>query len=415
MRRAALAAAAVLGLAAARAPAQDDALDRLSDALSFSGWNDTVRVHLSGTLDLEGYYQSETQTGLIFSERDAVLAPRLSLFADAQLGPLFYAFVQARADNGFDPNESGAGARVDEALLRFSPFGDGRLSFQAGKFATVVGNWTERHGSWENPFITAPLPYENLTGIWDTTAAHAPEQVLYWAGVLPHPNSGGALLDEYRSLPVIWGPSYASGAAAMGALGPLTFALEVKNDSLSSRPETWPPGRTQWQEPTVSGRLGYSPDEMWSFGVSASDGVYLGRGALQTLDPGQSLSGYREVVLGEDASFAWHRVQVWAEAYEARFEIPGVGDADTVAYYVEGKVKLTPQFFGALRWNQQFFSSLPGEPGERWGRATTRVDVGPCYRFTPHLETKIQFSLERQAADLQRWSTLSAVQVTARF
>ena len=36
------------------------------------------------------------------------------------------------------------------------------LNVQAGKFATVVGNWIERYDSWNNPFITAPLPYENM-------------------------------------------------------------------------------------------------------------------------------------------------------------------------------------------------------------------------------------------------------------
>ena len=46
---------------------------------------------------------------------------------------------------------------MDEYALRWTPWDDGRLSLQAGKFANVIGNWTARHQSWENPFITAPL------------------------------------------------------------------------------------------------------------------------------------------------------------------------------------------------------------------------------------------------------------------
>jgi hypothetical protein len=136
-----------------------------------------------------------------------------------------------------------------------------------------------------------------------------------------------------------------------------------------------------------------------------------------TLQPGRSLDQYLEIVVGQDATFAWHHLQVWAEAYEARFEIPGVGNADTMAYYVEAKYKFTPQFFGALRWNQQLYAQMdvPAGTDGTWSRNVSRVDVGPCYRLTPHAEVKLQFSLERQSADMGAWSTLSAVQFTVRF
>ncbi len=409
--------AAALILSALAAAAQDDYFDQVDQSLSFSGWNDNFRLRISGTLDLEGYYQSQTQSGLIFSEQSYFLNPRLSLFADSQIGPHLYAFVQARADNGFDPGEPGKRVRLDEYVLRLTPFDDGRLNIEVGKFATVVGNWTLRHGSWDNPFITAPLPYENLTGIWDTDAARSAEELMFWSGQLPKPVTGGALLDEYRNLPIIWGPSYASGAAVFGQVGNVEYAFEVKNTSLSSRPETWSPTATQWQNPTFSGRVGYEPDEMWNIGFSASAGPYLQPEAEPTLLPGRGLDNYLEIVLGQDVSFAWHHVQVWAEAYEARFEIPGVGDADTEAYYVETKYKFTPQFFGALRWNQQFFNSLPAGLGNggTWSRNVSRIDIGPGYRPTAHTQVKLQFSLERQDADIGVWSELVAVQLTAHF
>ena len=404
-----------LGLAGA-AFAQEDPLDRVDDQLSFGGWGDAVRVHVSGTVDLEGYYLRQPAPGLIFSEGNAIFNPRLSVFLDAQLGPRLYAFAETRADNGFDPGEPGPAVRLDEYLLRLTPWDDGRLSVQVGKFATVVGTWALRHGSWDNPFIGAPLPYENLTGIWDTTAARSAGELLAWAGRLPRPGLGGQFLDEYRDVPVVWGPSYASGAAVLGALGGLTYALELKNASLSSRPETWALTETQWQHPTMSGRLGYAPDEMWSLGFSASAGSYLQPSAAPTLAPGRGLGAYQEAVLGQDVSFAWHHVQVWAELYEARFAVPGVGNADTQAYYIEAKYKFTPQFFGAVRWNQQLFSDLPGAPAPgSWGRDVERIDLAPCYRPTAHVQVKLQYSLERQQADQQRWGDMIAAQLTLRF
>lgn len=396
---------------------QDDPIDPIEQALAVSGWNDSVRVRLSGTVDLEGYSLSQPEMGLVFRDGDTFLNPRLSVFLDAQVGSHVYAFVQARADDGFDPGEPGRDERLDEYVLRLTPFDDSRLNLQVGKFATVVGNWTQRHGSWDNPFVTAPLPYENLTGIWDTDAAPNAFALLAWAGVLQKPVVGGMLLDQYRNVPVIWGPNYASGASAFGKAGGLEYAFEVKNTSLSSRPETWSPTATNWQNPTFSGRVGFEPNEMWNVGFSASTGTYLQPEAQATLPPGRSLGDYQEVVFGQDVSFAWHHVQLWAEAYEADFRIPGVGNADTQAYYVEAKYKFAPQFFGALRWNQQFFSDIPvpGLGSRRWSRDVSRVDIGPAYRPTAHTQVKVQYSVERQEADRGSWSELLAVQFTTRF
>ena len=74
--------------------------------------------------------------------------------------------------------------------------------------ATVVGNWVRRHLSWDNPFVNAPLPYENIT----STADH--EEL---------PESAGEFLEsrEYARgrpewVPVVWGPSYAGRFAVMG-------------------------------------------------------------------------------------------------------------------------------------------------------------------------------------------------------
>jgi hypothetical protein len=406
----------VLALAHA-ASGQEDPLDRLDDHLTFGAWSDSVRLRLSGTLDLEDYYLQGPATGLIYPDEGDLFNPRLSLFLDAQFGPRIYAFAQARADGGFDPGEGGPRERLDEYVLRYSPWDNGRLNLQVGKFATMVGNWTPRHGSWDNPFITAPLPYENLTGIWDTTAVPSVGALLAWAGVRPRPDLGGEFLEESRNVPVIWGPSYASGAAVFGQVGSFDYSLELKNTSLSARPDTWAPTETQWEHPTYSGRVSFLPDEMWNIGFSASAGTYLQPGAAPTLAPGRGFGQYLEVVLGQDVGFAWHHLQVWAEVYEARFEIPEVGNAFTQAYYVEAKYKFTPQFFGALRWNQEIFADMTDAAGLSvpWGRNVERIDVGPGYRITPHVQVKIQYSLEHQAADSSEWGQMTAVQLTARF
>ena len=145
----------------------EEFLDRVDEALTFSAFDDTVRARISGLLDVEAYHVAQPPPGLISTDDHFLLNPRLTLFFDAQLGPKLYFFLQSRLDRGFDPEDGGAQIRLDEYALRFTPWDDGRLNIQIGKFATVVGNWTGRHLSWENPFINAPLVYENVTPIYD--------------------------------------------------------------------------------------------------------------------------------------------------------------------------------------------------------------------------------------------------------
>jgi hypothetical protein len=385
----------------------DDLLDRLDTALTISAFQDNARARLSGTLDLEIYHFEQPAPGLINSSIDTLFNPRLTLFLDAQIGSQTYFFAQSRLDRGFDPSNHGAQIRLDEYALRITPWEDGRLTVQIGKFATVVGNWVPRHLSWDNPFINAPLIYENVTPIQDKSAPFSPLNFIY------APYSYG----KYAFNPVIWGPSYASGISLSGRLGRFDYAVEMKNASLSSRPESWNVTESGFEHPTFSARAGFRPNEAWNFGLSASEGPYFRREAESTLPPGRDIDDYREFVLGQDASFAWRHLQVWVEFYEARFEVPRVGDADTFAYYVEAKYKFTPQLFGAIRWNQQLFGNIDNGFGQsvRWSEDLGRIDVAATYRFTPHAQLKLQYGFQHETSGLGYDNHLVAAQFTIRF
>jgi len=385
----------------------DDVFDRVDNALTLSLFQDNLRVRLSGTLDLEFYNFEQPASGLIDSRTDNLFNPRLTLFLDAQLGPQIYFFAQTRVDRGFDPTDHGADIRLDEYAVRITPWQDGRFSLQVGKFATVVGNWVPRHLSWDNPFINAPLVYENVTAIQDKYAPYSPLFFVYGPFYYP----------KYSFNPVIWGPSYANGISMSGELGQFDYAIEMKNASLSSRPESWLITENGFENPTFSGRIGFRPNEAWNFGFSASEGPYFRREAEPTLPPGRDIDDYREFVLGQDASFAWHHLQVWAEFYEARFEVPRVGNADTFAYYIEAKYKFTPQFFGALRWNQQLFGTVSDGYGHNvhWSADLGRIDVAITYRFTPHAQLKLQYDFQHETTGPGDNNHLFAAQFTVRF
>ena len=391
----------------ARAFDVDDFFDRLDHALTVTALDNNLRARLSGTLDLEVYHFEQPPPGLIDSKIDNLFNPRLSLFVDAQYGSQIYFFAQSRLDRGFDPSDNGAQLRLDEYALRITPWEDGRLNFQVGKFATVVGNWVARHLSWENPFVDAPLVYGNVTAVSDKSA--------------PASSSDFARRFEasskYEFNPVIWGPNYASGVSVSGRLGQFDYAAEMKNSPLMSRPESWSVTEVGFDNPAFNARIGFRPDEALNFGLSAGEGAYFRQEAEQTLPHRRDLDDYREIVLGQDVSFALHHLQIWAEFYEARFEVPRVGDADTFAYYLEAKYKLTPQLFGAIRWNQELFGdvNLPFGGAVPWSEDLARIDFAAGYRFTSHTQLKLQYSYQHETTGPGNDNHLVGAQLTTRF
>ena len=108
---------------------------------------------------------------------------------------------------------------------------------------------------------------------------------------------------------------------------------------------------------------------------------------------------------------------MWAEFYEARFEVPRVGDAETFAYYLEAKYKLTPQLFGALRWNQQIFCNIDNGTGTsiRWAQDLTKTDFAVGYRFTSHTQLKLQYSFQQETTGPGDANHIFAAQFTVRF
>lgn len=395
--------------------ATDDPLDRVEDALSWHSGSGAWRAKISGLLDAESYALPHPAPGVIDADGHWLFNPRLTVYFDSQIGNSLYVFAQGRADRGFDPSTENMQARLDEAAIRWE-HPNARFDIQLGKFATVVGNWTSRHASWSNPFITAPLPYEHLTAVWDNEPPRSSGQLLVWSHLRPGLPQSAIDEEKYLRLPIVWGPSYATGLAIAGAVDKLRYAIEVKSGSLSSRPEAWAPPETRWDYPTVSGRVRYAPNEQWELGFSASSGVFLRPVADPAIPPPLGRGDYRERVLGQDVTFAWHHLQVWAELYEARFELPLVGHADTVAGYIETKYKFTPQFSGAIRWNRQIFGTISDRGRDvQWERNVWRVDIAPAYRVTPHLQLKLQGSLERGNTDDGRVDALGAVQATLRF
>lgn len=386
-----------------RALGAEDFLDEVDQALTISVFDDQVRARVSGLLDLEYYHYPQPTPGLIRAGGHDLFAPRLSLFLDAKIGPNVYVFAQTRVDTGFDPTDRGGQWRADEYALRITPWSDGRFNLQLGKFSTVVGGWVARHLSWDNPFINAPLPYENATLVSDLELPLTGQSFRAVPG-----------FDKYEFLPIIWGPVYTTGLSVAGSIGIFEYAAEVKNAPVASRPESW--DNFDFGYPSVDLRVGLQPNQAWRYGISAAEGPYL-VAAARPRPTGNDGGEYRQFLLGQDVSWARGHWQVWAEAFEARFEVPRLGNADVFAYYLEAKYQITPQLFGALRWNQEFFASEDDPAGRSVANAhdVWRIDGALGYRFTAYTQLKLQYSLARGDFVSDNLHGTFAAQFTVRF
>ena len=136
-----------------------------------------------------------------------------------------------------------------------------------------------------------------------------------------------------------------------------------------------------------------------------------------TLPRGTDRDDFRQDTVGFDASYAQHHFELWGEVMLSRFEVPRVGDADTLAYYLEAKYKITESLFVAARWNQQFFDDVPDGSGgaATWDRDLFRADFSVGYRFNRSLQTKVQYSYGHERGPNANGDHLLAAQVTWRF
>ena len=152
-------------------------------------------------------------------------------------------------------------------------------------------------------------------------------------------------------------------------------------------------------------------------GISGSMGTYIVADPLSQLPAGTQRNDYRQSTLGGDVSYAHGHFQLWSEVILSRFEVPNVGNADSLSYFIEAKYKFNESLFTALRWNQQFFDVVPNGAGgsAAWESRIMRIDTAVGYRFNSQLQLKLQYSYAHENSTATNAEHLLATQVTWRF
>ncbi len=394
-----------LAIVYARA-AYGDVFDELDQKLTFSTADGRIVTDLSVMADAALFVQNAPAQGLLFTDNDALVAPRLALFLDSGIGERVLVHVQLDGDTGSDPNQDKWDLRFDEYYVEalLTEPDQGRVALRVGKFATVFGSWISRHLAWDDPMITPPLIYADMLPITDQTVpANAPAFAL----------RRNVVDKQFDWLPIVWGAGYTTGASLSAGTATFDSTVEVKNGSISSRPATWDivsSGRNT--DPNVTARVRWHPVEEWWLGSSVSRGPYLQSSAEPVLAQGESIDDFDQTTWGVDANYEHRRLQVWSEFVLSTFDVPGIGDVNAYSGFVEARFKVVPQVWLGARWNQSWFDDVNGAT---WNRDMRRLDVAAGYRFTAHLEAKAQFSWSDAAGRTINGEHLYAAQLVVWF
>lgn len=384
-RSAFLGTATVLMLAAslmASGVAAQGLLDDLGQRLTYTSADGNRWARLSGTAEVAVYDAEEPPPGLLFFDGRSFAAPRLSVTADAGLGSRLLAHARVRADRGFDPGaESDGDLRADEYYLQADVVDRARGRIRIGKFATAFGDWVNRHLAWDNPLISAPMIYDDMVTITDVAAPAD-------TGTFVPRRDQAENKDTW--VPVVWGPSYATGASVAFGMGAVDVLVEAKQAAVSADPDSW----DEWQrdtDPTFTGHIAWHPRPEWRLGASYSEGPHLRDAAAETLPAGADLDDFEQRTLGVDVTFEHRRLQLWAELVSSRFDVPNVGTADLVGAFVEARWKLATRWWLAGRLNQSWFEDL-NAAGQDWDRDLRRTDIGIGFRHSAHVQAKLEYS-----------------------
>ena len=345
--------------------------------------------------------------GLLTSDDQVFFVPRLITFFDVQMGDRLTLHTQMRADRGFDPGAAPDGeVRLDEYYLQARILKDDDLNVRVGKFGTAFGSWAKRSLSWNNPFVTAPMAYEDVLTVSDQRIPLSVNQFVHRRDVSDKKNLW---------LPILWGPSYATGLSVSDRIDWVEYALEVKNASISSSPEVWDAAQVGFPtNPTVTGRVGLHPAPEWSLGTSVSHGAYLQANTASSLPIGSSVNNFTQTTWGIDAGYEHGRWQIWSELIGTRFEVPRVGALEAVSGFIEAKYKLTADLWTAFRWNQAAFGDVPGLDLS-WDRNGWRSDIALGWRLSENIQAKLQYSLGDKSGQEPEGNHLGALQLVMKF
>jgi hypothetical protein len=316
-------------------------------------------------------------------EHDTLRLFRVSLAGEFRLAGPLSVLGDVRSDNLDAP-------RVYALYVRVRPWTAREFDIQVGVVPPVFGAFPRRRYLYDNPLPSLPLAFQYLTTLRSDAIPATAEQLVArrgrgWRVRYPIGSSEAA-----PGVPLADTERWDTGIQVRLGREPLSLAIAVTQGSLSQPRVDDDNDGKQW-----SARLAWTPDPVFTAGISGSVGEFLSNGVVEVLPASQRQGRYRQEALGADAEWVRGHWVVRGEAVWSRWHLPALDDTaitdplQSLGAYGEARYKLRPGLYLAGRVEHLAFSTLASDFGRQtWDAPVTRVEGGAGYTLRRHVLLK---------------------------
>ena len=334
---------------------------------------------------------------------------RMGVSAEVRANDRIQLLGEVRLDQG----------RVLEAYglyLRVRPFASRRFDVQAGRVPPTFGLMTRSSYGSSNILIGQPLAYQYLTSIRSDAVPATPDDLLRmrgrgWLSNFPVGNAAPG-----PGLPLVNTARWDTGVQAHGIAGMLELTGSVTTGSLSD-----PLFHDNNLGRQLAGRAVLRPAASVAFGASASRGAWLDR-SLETRIGEDATTHLNQIAFGGDAEYSSGPFLVRGEVIRMTWDMPVFGTLHldeplaAISSLVEGRYKIAPGFYVAMRGDRLDFSKVRGSASvAEWDAQTWRLETGVGYSLTRSIILKGVWQVNHRDGGRVRKDSLGAVQVLYWF
>jgi hypothetical protein len=274
-------------------------------------------------------------------------------------------------------------------FVRLRPWPSRRFDIQAGRIPPTFGAMSRTAYGSSNMLIGQPLAYQYLTSIRPDALPATADDLLRmrgrgWLSRFPVGNDVDA-----PGLPLINTSHWDTGVQAHGVTGMVEWTGAVTAGSLSD-----PRFRDNNSGRQLAGRAAVRPTAATVFGVSAARGAWLNE-TLETDVAGADAPRSQQIAFGADAEYSAGPFLVRGEAIRSTWEMPQFGTLHldepllAISSLIEGRYKISPGFYVAMRGERLDFSKVRGQAGlVEWDAQTWRFETAAGYSITRNVLVK---------------------------
>lgn len=308
---------------------------------------------------------------------------RLGVSAEVRANDRVQVLGEVRLDQG----------RLLEAyglFVRVRPFASRRFDIQAGRIPPTFGAMSRTAYGSSNMLIGQPLVYQYLASIRADSLPGTPDDLLRmrgrgWLSSFPVGNSEAA-----PGLPIVNTSRWDTGVQVHGVTGMVDWTGSVTAGSLSD-----PRFRDNNTGRQFAARAVVRPTASVVVGTSVSRGDWLDRELEEQVMGGTPHQPARQLAIGGDAEYSAGPLLVRGEAIRSAWDLPAFGSLQlgaplvAISSLLEGRYKLAPGLYVAMRGDRLDFSTVRGSSGiTEWDAQTWRFETGVGYLVTRRIQLK---------------------------